>query len=522
MHVLTSDNRKVNLRLLGVNPRPTAFGPEFDVSGSEDSSRFSRQVTTAARATFEMGSKGVAVAAVRAAAPPARPPAAFVEEQSGLLRVVYKEVVLRFRPKTPKKTRDAILRKHGFVVRSRSPFAPDQCIVHHKNAKLVSEDLIDVSNDWATMDEVEFSSPNFVSEFSRGAAPVIRKEQWHLLNRALHNGQRQGEDVNAKQAWADSGGGDTKIAVAVLDDGVDIDHPNFRYRIKRNPDPNEPKDKYGRDFFLPDSHPDHFNPRPKLFQHPYDQMRGNDIHGTPCAGVIASSGRTGNVRGIAYRSRILPVKVFHADSLASEAAVADALRYSALFADVISCSWSGPDSDAIHDAIRVDAAAGRGGKGVAVFCATGNDFSMQLIPAPAKWPETIGVGASTDRGTLASYSNTGPEVSVVAPSSGGARGIFTSDVSNPNRGFNLGDANAGGADGLHTNDFGGTSSATPLAAGVAALMLAVNPDLTAEQIREILQATAEKIGSGYVNGRSDRFGYGRVDAQAAVAAARTA
>ena len=94
---------------------------------------------------------------------------------------------------------------------------------------------------------------------------------------------------------------------------------------------------------------------------------------------------------------------------------------------------------------------------------------------PARDKHAIAVGASTDQAKLADYSNVGKEIAFVAPSSGGVRGIYTTDVSIPNRGFNIGDAAAGGADGLHTNDFGGTSSATPLAAGVAALVLSLRP-----------------------------------------------
>ena len=114
---------------------------------------------------------------------------------------------------------------------------------------------------------------------------------------------------------------------------------------------------------------------------------------------------------------------------------------------------------------------------------------------------------------------------MVAPSSGGAKGIFTTDVSKPGRGFNIGSAAAGGADGLNTNVFGGTSSATPLTAGIAALVLAANSSLSRDDVRNILQSTAEKIGpagSYDANGHSDRFGFGQVDAAAAVDAALAA
>ena len=80
------------------------------------------------------------------------------------------------------------------------------------------------------------------------------------------------------------------MIVAVLDDGVDLEHPNLRGRVWRNPDQTDP-DSCGRDFFIPDDHPDHFNPRPKRFRFPFDEMAGNDIHGTPCAGVVGAAGR---------------------------------------------------------------------------------------------------------------------------------------------------------------------------------------------------------------------------------------
>ena len=122
---------------------------------------------------------------------------------------------------------------------------------------------------------------------------------------------------------------------------------------------------------------------------------------------------------------------------------------------------------------------------------------------------------------MADYSNTGTQVSVVAPSGGGVADIFTSDVSVGGRGFNLGDAAKGAADGLYTNDFSGTSAATPLAAGVAALVLSAKSTLSRAEVRGILETTADKIGpkSSYnAKGHSNQYGFGRVNAAAAVEA----
>src|SRR5262249_55900886 len=160
--------------------------------------------------------------------------------------------------------------------------------------------------------------------------------------------------------------------------------------------------------------PGHFDPRPKDFRSPYDQMAGNDIHGTACAGVAAASGALNGVRGAAPEARILPVKIFRSDNLATESRVANAIRYASRFADIVSCSWRGPRSPDIEAAIE-EAGAGRGGKGCPVFVATGNEGQSQVAD-PARCSFAIAVGASTYDETRAGYSNYGPEVSIVAPS----------------------------------------------------------------------------------------------------------
>ncbi len=479
----------------------------FDVSGSEDSPRYASLVTRAAMRHFEMytppkptGTKPTAF------------PAAF-KDQTGRLRIVYKEIVLRFAPRTAARTRKQLLAKYGFKERARNEFANDQITVHHPDNKYFGETLFEIANAWADTDEIRFATPNFVSEYIRDKLPTIKAVQWHLRNQGK-NGQTKNEDVSIREAWEITSG-DPGIVVAVLDDGIDLSHPNLRYRIFRNPDPNNAKDKVGRDFYLPSDHDEHYDPRPKVFTYPYHVMRGNDIHGTPCAGVIASDGRVGGVLGAAPRCRILPVKVFHADDMASDAAVADSIRYSSRFADVVSCSWSGSPSVDIELALE-DAGMTHDGRGAPVFCAAGNDGFPDYVSYPAAFDDAIAVGASTDIQGLASYSNRGPEISVVAPSSGGIRGIYTTDVAIHNRGFNIGHTSMGDAGGLFTNDFGGTSSATPLAAAVGALCLSINPDLDRTAVRTILEETADKIGGGYVDEHSTQFGYGRVNAGRAV------
>ena len=130
------------------------------------------------------------------------------------------------------------------------------------------------------------------------------------------------------------------------------------------------------------------------------------------------------------------------------------------------------------------------------------------VAYPASHASTIAVGASSDWDFRSDYSQYGTQLDLVAPSSGGFNLVTTTDRT--------------GADGYSANDytstFGGTSASAPLAAGVAALMLAENPGLTAANIRSILSETADEIGGvAYdANGFNNFYGYGRVNARAAL------
>ncbi|HEX2223201.1 MAG TPA: S8 family serine peptidase [Thermoanaerobaculia bacterium] len=519
MYILNTKRQKVQLARLDTevlaDPATGRAAVAVAARRGRDPVNASSLVNRACRAFFGVGGQqpGKAAAIPEQVGPP---PAAFRETATGLLHVVYREIVVRFRHDTPQNRRQAILRDRGFEVRRQTPLVPDQLVVYHPDRRYSGEELVEISNGWMELDEVLFSTPNFVSQFLRQAPPSIRSEEWHLRNKGT-GGATKGEDVNVSPAWKITRG--QGIVVAVLDDGVDIDHPNLKANIWKNPNAAAP-DKNGRDFFVPPDHPEHFNPRPKRFTFPFDLLAGNDSHGTPCAGIIAALGKGSGSVGVAPACRILPVKIFHADDLASSENVANAIRYAATHADILSCSWSGGFNLDIELALEDAGQIGRGGRGAAVFCAAGNEFASP-VGFPARDPNSIAVGASTDQKDLASYSNVGPEISLVAPSSGGIRGIFTTDVSLPNRGFNVGLAAAGGANGLHTNSFGGTSSATPLAAGVGALVLSVNPNLSRSDLRDLLQSTADKIGPDHdAAGHSNRFGFGRVNAGKAVAQAQ--
>jgi subtilisin family serine protease len=226
-------------------------------------------------------------------------------------------------------------------------------------------------------------------------------------------------------------------------------------------------------------------------------------------------------------------------------------------ADIISNSfyWDPwPISGLMSDTIDFLTTYGRSGKGVLLFICAGNmnrDFSLDQ--ALAVHPKTMAVAASSldDDGVTeirAAYSDFGDGIDFCAPShdeyvGGGALhnppanyGVISCDLPG---GGNLAGHTGGPLD--YRNNFGGTSSATPLVAGVAALVLSLDPELTWVEVRQILHDTAQKIDPNNtdpdgrwqdVDGRvatdpgylgphySEWYGYGRIDAEAAIIAAR--
>jgi len=448
---------------------------------------------------------------------------AYREKETGKMIIPRDDINIKFKKGTSQDRIEKLLSANDLEVLEDDESDIGLYLV--KKVKNVNGDtIIDISNKLSSEPEVEFAEPNFITEIKKESHLTTGEyfeQEWHLNNTAQQGGT-QGEDVDALEAWEISNGGSSSVVICCMDDGTDIKHPSLKDNIWENPDQNAP-DRNGRNFYDDENINRKYDPRPFYFAPPYDEMRGNDIHGTPCSGVIAAYNEEKGVCGIAYGCKILPVKIWGADDLASNNKIARAIRYGGKYADIISCSWSSAPSNIVTFAIRDVVKNGRNGRGCSIFVATGNN-APSPISFPARAVDAIAVGASTNEGTRAYYSQYGPEIDFLAPSSGGTLGIFTTDVSIKTRGFNIGKPEQGDKDGYYTNSFGGTSSATPLAAGIAGLMLSVNPDLTAEQVRQILRNSCDKIDSNIAkykaNGFSLTHGYGRVNAKRALEIAK--
>lgn len=434
----------------------------------------------------------------------------FVERESQLKLVATEQILVGFKPAATASSRRKLLDGLGLAIVGRSEFDPARQIVVPTSLRRASRTL-DLANQLAAAtDVVAYAAPNFLAEVRKPVVDDPRfKAQWHLDNTG-QKGAKPLQDVRAIAAWEHVGGGARSIVIAIIDDGIDLDHPDLAGNIWKNPKAGA-RDKHGRDF-VDDS--DRFNPRPKVFTPPFDDTDRNDIHGTPCAGVAAAVGNNRKgVAGVAWNCRLLAVKILAGPALAPNDRIADAIRYAAHHADVLSCSWDAARHPDIESALRYAATRGRRGRGSVVFAASGNE-SKGRIGFPASNEFVVAVGACNDRGVRSAYSNFGEGLDLVAPSSDDRRqGITTTDVNLPGKGYSAG---------AYCDDFGGTSSATPLAAGVAALALSANRSLKWDEVHDLLTSTADKIDAArgaYRKGYSLKYGFGRVNAEAAVAEA---
>lgn len=300
--------------------------------------------------------------------------------------------------------------------------------------------------------EVEYIEPNYIYHTLDVPNDPQYTSQWNLRS------------INIEQAWDDAKG--EGVTVAVIDTGV-----------TKVPDLKETQFVEGYDFV---------NNR-------IDAQ--DDVgHGTHVAGTIAQSTNNNyGVAGIAYQSKIMPLKVLGING-GSVADIAEAIRFAAdNKADVINMSLGGGgDSQLMQDAIKY-----AHDKGVVIIAAAGNE-NRNSASFPARYPLVISVCATDSIGEKAPYSNFGAGVDISAPGGSETGKIIQETIIGENQQPTF-------------IGFQGTSMASPHVAGVAALIKSTGID-NPDEIREILVTSARKIEKDPLN----HYGAGQLDANQAV------
>lgn len=336
-------------------------------------------------------------------------------------------------------------------------------------------DVCEAAKSYQSHPEVEYAEPNYIYHPYMVPNDPFYTKQWAL------------KKIEVEQAW-DIQKGDKNVVIAIVDTGIDWKHPDLANKIWVN---NEETDGNGID--------DDGNGY-------VDDVRGWDTadedndpmddygHGTHCAGIAAAQvNNEEGIAGVAWNCRVMPVKIDSWDWEKAFTAMvcAEAILYAANNgAEVISMSWGGPaDSFVIKDAL-----AQAHSLGVVLIAAAGNsndDFSGY----PAAYHNVISVSATDYYDNKTFFSTYGAFVDVAAP---GADIYSTYSIGGWYSGY---------------TSMSGTSMAAPHVAGLAALLISHNPNLNNEQVRQIIQNSAEDKGDP---GWDSYYGYGRVNAYRAI------
>lgn len=246
--------------------------------------------------------------------------------------------------------------------------------------------------------------------------------------------------IRAPEVWSRSTG--KRIKIGIIDTGVDYSHPDLQHSV------------YGGVNFI----------------HPHLQPMDDNGHGTHIAGTIAAASQRSGIIGVAPHGAIHAIKAFDYIGSAYVSDIIQGIEWCIHnHMDIINMSFGMRNhSKALEAAIRNAVFAGK-----VVVASSGNHGNTNQMDYPARFPQTIAVGATTRGHQIAAFSNRGRRIDIYAP---GER-IYSTW--------------------LHGkyNEMSGTSMATSHVTGVIALMLAVKPELNPRQIKSLLQRNASKFSS---------------------------
>jgi subtilisin family serine protease len=387
-----------------------------------------------------------------------------------------------------KGVRTPFVRNEGDISLAPEPYGVDRILEIRYESDV---DPYDVCRRLIENPEVEYAVPVFKRYATYTPNDPSIGKQWWINNMKL------------KDAW-DITMGSEDIVIAIVDSGTDWKHVDLNSNIwvnpKEIPDNNIDDDGNGKiddvrgwDFVGNISMSEIGQGRWKEDNDPRNTgTSSNNTHGTHVGGCASAS--TDNNKGIAgtgFKTKIMPVKCATDQNIRGIYRGYEGITYAAnLGADIINCSWSGPgyspaEQDVINNAVA---------KGSVVIVAAGNDASLIDNGGhfPAGYNNVVCVGATRSNNRRASFTNWGILTTVYAP----GQSIYSTM---PNNKY---------------SSQSGTSMASPITAGVAALIKAVHPDWTPKQIAHQLRSTSDDVVATSPDLRP--YFYGRVNAQKAV------
>jgi subtilisin-like proprotein convertase family protein len=348
-------------------------------------------------------------------------------------------------------------------------------------------------------------------------ADTLFPQQWHLKNTGQQKGAA-GIDINVTPVWPTLDG--TGLSIGIVDDGLQISHPD----LSANVAPTGHYDWNGNDT----------DPSPNLTE---------DFHGTACAGLAGARDNGIGVVGAAPRATLYGLRLIALPETDQDDA--EAMSWKSDVIQIKSNSW-GPADDTPWvlgeagslwmSAVATNTTTGRGGLGTIYVWAAGNGKAsgdQGGKDAYASNMHVIPVGAVTNKAASATFGEGGAHLVVCAPGDSSI-GIVTTDLTG-SRGYNKGTTTGELSDSNYTQTFAGTSAATPIVAGVVALMLEANPLLGWRDVKEILLRSSTQIQPADTDWvardggqpglplikQHTYFGGGLINAQAATALAGT-
>jgi serine protease len=292
--------------------------------------------------------------------------------------------------------------------------------------------------------------------------------------------------INATKAW-DYSKGNKKIVVAVVDNAVDINHPDLKANIWINPKEiagngkDDDNNGYVDDVNGWDAADNDNDPTP---------AENSVAHGTHCAGIVgAVADNNTGISSLSFGIRIMAVKANKSVGANSSSDIFKGITYAAdAGAKVISLSWSSSGSSQTDQNIINYAY----GKGAIIVVAAGNNNS-ETKTYPAAYPNVISVASSDESDKKSSFSSYGTWVDITAP----GNNIYSTV---PGNGY---------------QSMSGTSMACPLVASLCGLMLSLNPSLTQTQLENCLKSSSTPIDAANP-GYAGKLGAGRINAEAAM------